>query len=79
MVYTRLKELREEAGWSQAQVASRLFCSQQAYSNYELGQRDLPTQTLIELAALYGTTTDYILGVDDCRKRQNEKQTAFLD
>ncbi len=70
MVYRRLKELREEAGWSQAQVAARLYCSQQAYSNYELGQRDLPTQTLIALAALYDTTTDYLLEVDDRRRRQ---------
>lgn len=67
--YIRIRQLREESNMTQKQVALKLHCSQQVYSNYELGQRDLPTDILISLAALYNTTTDYILGIDNRRHR----------
>ena len=44
-------------------MASLLHCSQQAYSNYELGQRDMPSDILIRLAQLHHTTIDDILGL----------------
>ena len=47
----------------QREVAAYLNCSQQVYSNYELGQRDIPTDVLIRLARLYRVSTDYILGL----------------
>ena len=34
-------------------------------SNYETGKRDIPTEVLIQLARLYHTSTDYILGLTD--------------
>ena len=46
-MYRRIRELREDRDWSQANVAKELNCSQQVYSNYELGQRDIPTEVLI--------------------------------
>lgn len=67
--YVRIRELREDSDMTQKQVAAILHCSQQVYSNYELGQRDLPTDILISLSKLYNTTTDYILGLDDRRYR----------
>lgn len=48
-------------------MAKILNCSQQVYSNYELGQRDIPTSILISLAKYHKTTTDYILGLTDKR------------
>lgn len=77
-MYKRIRELREDADMTQRQVAALLHCSQQVYSNYELGQRDLPTDILIALAKLYSTTSDYILNLDDNRykvggvRRQND-------
>ena len=61
-MYQHIRDLREDKDWSQKKVAKYLNCSQQVYSNYELGQRDIPTQTLIALATLYNTSVDYILG-----------------
>lgn len=66
-MYPRLRDLREDADLSQAQVAARLNCAQQTYCNYELGQRDIPTATLIALAKLYKTSVDYILGLSNER------------
>ena len=63
MAYRRIRELREDNDLSQKAIAEMLHCSQQVYSNYELGQRDIPTHILIALAQFYQTTTDYILGL----------------
>lgn len=68
-MYGRIRDLREDADMTQREVAERLHCSQQVYSNYELGQRDIPTSILISLAEMYDTTTDYILGLSNQRKR----------
>ena len=64
-MYPRIRELREDHDLKQHQLAKALCCSQQVYSNYELGQRDLPTALLIRLAQYYGVTTDYILGLSE--------------
>ena len=64
-MYKRIRDLREDADMSQTQLAKVLNCSQQVYSNYELGQRDVPTSILIALAKYYGVTTDYLLGLSD--------------
>lgn len=67
MVFKRIRDLREDADLTQKDVAAVLNCSQQVYSNYELGQRDIPTDILIALAKYYETTTDYILELSDDR------------
>lgn len=64
-MYPRIRDLREDSDLTQREVAKILHCSQQVYSNYELGQRDIPTAVLIALARFYKTTTDYILGLSD--------------
>lgn len=70
MIYKRIRDLREDNDLTQKQVAKHLNCSQQVYSNYELGQRDIPTDILIKLSLLYHVSTDYILGISDIPKIQ---------
>ena len=62
-MYPRIRALREDHDLKQRDVAERLHCSQQVYSNYELGQRDIPTSVLIALAELYQVSVDYLLGL----------------
>lgn len=64
-VYRRIKELREDRDLTQKQMATALNCSQQVYSNYELGQRDIPTDVLIRLCRFHNVSADYILGLSD--------------
>ena len=61
-MYRRIRDLREDKDLTQRQMAKNLNCSQQVYSNYELGQRDIPTQILLALAKFHNTSVDYILG-----------------
>lgn len=64
-MYRRIRDLREDRDLKQKEIAEMLNCSQQVYSNYELGQRDIPTDILIKLSRFYGVSTDYILGLTD--------------
>lgn len=63
--YRRLRELREDHDLSQRALARILGLTQPQYCRYEQGYRDLPTDILIQLADLYHTSTDYILGRTD--------------
>ncbi len=69
MVYHRIRDLREDKDITQREMAMILHCSQQVYSNYELGQRDIPTEVLIRLAQFHDVSTDYILGISDNKQR----------
>jgi len=64
-MYKQIKKLREDKNLTQQQMADILHCSQRVYSNYERGERDLPTELLIALAKFHNTTTDDILGLKD--------------
>ena len=71
-MYRRIRELREDADLKQKDMAGYLHCSQVAYSRYELGMRDIPTEVLIELAKFHNTSTDYLLGLTNCKKPYRE-------
>ena len=73
-MYTKIRDLRNDADLSQAEVANLLHCTQQAYSNYELGQRDIPTAILIQLALLHKTSVDYLLGLTDVQEPYPRKR-----
>lgn len=62
-MFEKIKELRKENEFTQKEISDILGCSQQVYSNYELGQRDIPTAVLMKLAVIYNVSTDYILGL----------------
>ncbi|MBQ8716214.1 MAG: helix-turn-helix transcriptional regulator [Clostridia bacterium] len=64
-MYRRIRDLREDHDLTQKEMAKNLNCSQQVYSNYELGQRDIPTDILIKLSSFYNVSVDYILGISN--------------
>ncbi len=64
----RIRDLREDADLTQAQVAEVLGTSQTMYARYERGASELPVRHLMALARLYRVTTDYILCLDPPKK-----------
>lgn len=66
--YQHIRDLREDADLSQADVAKILNCSQVAYYYYEIGNRDIPTDYLIMLAEFYKCSTDYLMGLTNIKK-----------
>lgn len=62
-----LKKLREERGYSQAQLARKINKSNSVISNYETGAKLPSTETLISIAALFDVPIDYLCGLDKKR------------
>ena len=59
-----IRDLREDADYTQQQVADVLGTSQTMYARYERGANELPIRHLITLCKLYRVTSDYILGLE---------------
>lgn len=65
MILQRLEDLRIDHDLSQRQVGEILKCNRNVYGRYERGEREIPVWAVIKLAAHYGVSTDYILGLTD--------------
>ena len=57
----RIRDLREDADFTQAQIASYLNMSQTGYSKYETGENDIPTAVWKALADFYQVSVDYLM------------------
>ncbi len=57
----RLKELRENAGISQLELAIALSLRQNDISRYETGSREPDHKTLLALADYFDVSVDYLL------------------
>jgi len=76
MVYHRIRDLREDRDLLQQDLAEYLHCSQVAYSRYERGARDIPSEVLIAIAAFHGTSVDYLLGLTEQKEPYPQKKGA---
>lgn len=65
MYFRRLADIRIDKDYTQKEIASILNVHPEVYRRYEKGIREIPVWALIKLAELYGTSTDYILGLTD--------------
>ena len=68
MTYPRVEDLRIDKDLRQKDVAEYLHMQLEVYRRYEKGERELPIWALVQLAELYHTSTDYILGRTDRRE-----------
>lgn len=62
MKFDRIRELREQNGLSQKEVAAELGMQLTQYRRYENGERKPAIDFLIQLANMYGVTLDYLVG-----------------
>lgn len=62
MVFPRIRDMREDADMTQAQVAEMLGIAQTVYSRYERGYQTFPLPLLIRLADRYNVSLDYLTG-----------------
>ena len=67
MYFPRIEDLRIDSDRKQYEVAAYLHLNREVYRPYEKGEREIPVWGGIQLARLYGTSTDYILGLSDRR------------
>jgi transcriptional regulator with XRE-family HTH domain len=69
----RIRDLREDADLTQQTIANYLMCDQSLYSKYERGLRQVPVGIIVALAAYYGVTVDYILGLSEYKEPYRPK------
>lgn len=58
----KLKQYRESAEITQREAATAIGVSESAYRSYELGDRKIPVDLLVKLAAIYHTSVDVLIG-----------------
>ena len=63
MICDRIKQLREQAGYSQAQLAKRLDVTRSSVNAWEMGLSMPTTQYVVTLAKLFNVSADYLLGL----------------
>lgn len=64
----RLKELRTQAGLTQKQLATQIGTSKSVVSFYENQERVPSPTVLVQLAAVFHVSTDFLLGIDNTEK-----------
>lgn len=82
MVGNTLKNLREQAGYTQLELAKLLGISRTSVTAWENSTNSPNATYLIELSKLYGRSVDYILGLDRveslCLDNLNDEEKNVL-
>ena len=63
MICDRIKQLREQAVYSQAQLAKRLAVTRSSANARDMGLSMPTTQYVVTLAKLFHVSADYLLGL----------------
>ena len=64
----KLRQLREEQGLTQKDIATRLGVYPSAVTRWESGEKRPELPNLVKLADLYDVSLDYLLGRTEMRK-----------
>lgn len=64
MTADKIRTLREEKGWTQAELARRLGITRNGVNSWEQGLSMPSPACLVDLAEVFSVSTDYLLGVD---------------
>lgn len=62
-IYQRIRDLREDADKTQAEIAKILNTHTTQYRRWETGETEIPVHKIIELCKFYKVSADYILGL----------------
>ena len=67
IIAERIRQLRKEKGLTHKDLANMLNCTSPCISSFECGRNNIATKYLVELAGIFGVTTDYLLGMTNER------------
>ena len=70
----RLAKARESLELSQRDVADMLGITVEAYGSYERGWHAVPLETLVKLPDVLKTSIEYLLGLPDPAKLQDDER-----
>lgn len=72
----RLKQLREENGMLQKDLAEKIGVTRNSITAYESGKREPDLEKIIKLSKVFDVSIDYLVGVSDIKKRDNHFYVA---
>jgi transcriptional regulator with XRE-family HTH domain len=75
----RIKELREERGMTQKELAEALGIDRTAIAKYESGASGAKSEMLEKLATFFGVSTDYLLGRTNRKAPVHELSDGYED
>lgn len=75
----RLKELREERGMTQLELANQLGIAKSSIGMYEQGRRVPSPKQLVNMAAFFDVSVEYLLGNTPVRMRPSANKTLFCE
>lgn len=78
MLASRIAALRRSAGMSQAELARKLRISPSAVGMYEQGRREPSADILVNMAQVFGVSTDFLLTGKAEHPPDQEALTAAL-
>jgi len=68
---TRIRQLREDIGMKQYELAAKMGVKQSSVHKWEYGMSYPTAENLMALADIFGVSMDYILGRDTTQDGQN--------
>ena len=71
--YEKIREIREDRGFTQQQIADLLNIGQRTYSDYETGKTRIPLESLIVLAKFYDLDLNYLIGISQEMRKYPKK------
>jgi transcriptional regulator with XRE-family HTH domain len=71
----KIKLLRQEAGYTQEELAKKMGLAKSTIAHYESGRREPDTKTIIKIANLFNISTDNIL--DNVRFKNEPKIVLY--
>lgn len=78
MQFPRMKEIREEAGMRQRDVAKALKVTKGSYSMWECGTDTIPLKRLNQFCNYFDVSIDYVVGFNNKRKYTDSKPDIKL-
>lgn len=76
-IHDKIKRLRQEKDWTQAELGEKVSIHQKQISSYERGVNIPSTEILIKLAEIFDVTLDY-LAFDNSRTNSNSSSSGNI-
>ena len=76
MLGDRIKQLRKQHKWTQGDLAELLGVSKSAVGMYEQNRRQPDHKILLQLADIFGVSTDFLLDGKESNKMENMDDLA---
>lgn len=79
MRFPRMKEIRENAGVRQQEIADAMGVSKGSYSMWECGTDTIPLKRLNQFCNYFNVSIDYVVGLSKRKNYPNEKPDIKIE